>query len=143
MSNSVSVRKRLCMFVCVYVCLHVRAGIGGRLRKGENMYRENEAINVKYFQTPVLSTPLFVRVICFLAVTVCLEAKEDESKGIDITADEELRRVGEDEQLVGQILCDIAEGWKQRAEKMSLKREDQVSYRKFLHRSYFARIAKI
>uniref|UniRef100_A0A131Y8U3 Putative secreted protein n=1 Tax=Ixodes ricinus TaxID=34613 RepID=A0A131Y8U3_IXORI len=46
----------------------------------------------------------------------------------DVVLDEETKRVGEEAQLVGKILCDVAQGWKETSQKATVPADEAAEY---------------
>ncbi|KAM7302198.1 putative secreted protein, partial [Ixodes scapularis] len=54
--------------------------------------------------------------------------KADDAIPLDVFVDEETKRVGEEAQLVGKILCDVAQGWKETAQKANVPADEAAEY---------------
>lgn len=52
--------------------------------------------------------------------------QEKDASALDVVVDKESKRVGEEAQLVGKILCEVAQGWKESTRKATVP-DDQAS----------------
>ncbi|CAN7997982.1 unnamed protein product [Ixodes pacificus] len=66
--------------------------------------------------------------VCCTAFAAPSTRKAEDAIAIDVVLDEETKRVGVEAQLVGKILCDVAQGWKETAQKTIVPADEAAEY---------------
>ncbi|KAM7302194.1 uncharacterized protein ISCGN_017711 [Ixodes scapularis] len=100
--------------------------------------RINEAVLIGYNTLDILqgnnmNSVLFgIFFACCTAFAAPSTRKAEDAIAIDVVLDEEAKRVGEEAQLVGKILCNVAQGWKETAQKANVPADEFSSEMKLL-----------